>query len=141
DVARWLAEPEGERLEFKSARNNFHFERLADYCVALANEGGGKIILGVSDARPRTVLGTAAFAEPGRTEAGLHERLRPRIPVEEVQYRGHRLLVVHVPSRLPGTAWNHSGRYFRRAGDNLVTIPADELRAMFAEGGPDFSAS
>lgn len=141
DITRWLAEPEGERLEFKSARNNFHFDKLADYCVALANEGGGRIILGVSDARPRDVLGTAAFTEPGRTEAGLFQRLRHRVQIEEATYRGRRLLVVHVPSRLPGTAWDHNGRYLRRAGDDLVTIPADELRTMFAEVGPDYSAS
>lgn len=141
DITRWLAEPEGERLEFKSARNNFHFDKLADYCVALANEGGGRIILGVSDARPRDVLGTAAFAEPGRTEAGLFQRLRHRMQIEEATYQGQRLLVVHVPSRLPGTAWDHNGRYLRRAGDDLVTIPADELRTMFAEVGPDYSAS
>lgn len=48
-IALWLAEPEGERIEFKTASNNFHFEKLVDYCVALANEGCGKIILGVTD--------------------------------------------------------------------------------------------
>jgi len=139
-IARWLAEPEGERLEFKTAQNNYHFERLVEYCVALANEGGGKIILGVSDLRPRRVIGTAAFAEPGRTEAGLHERLHHRIPIEETRYQDARLLIVHVPARLQGTAWEYGGRYLRRAGDNLVPIPGDELRAMFAEAGPDHSA-
>ena len=64
-IAQWLTEPEGERIEFKSALNNFHFEKLVDYCVALANEGGGKIILGVTDRRPREIVGTNAFAEPG----------------------------------------------------------------------------
>ena len=140
DIARWLGEPEGERLEFKSARNHFHFETLVDYCVALANEGGGKILLGVTDERPRNVVGTRAFAEPGRTAAGLYDRLRHRVPVEEVNHEGHRLLIVHVPPRLPGTAWEHNGRYLRRAGDALVPIPGDELQAMFAEAGPDYSA-
>ena len=79
----WLNAPEGTRLEFKTASNNYHFEDLVDYCVALANEGGGEIILGVTDRRPRQVVGTAAFSEPGRTEAGLHQRLSHRIPVEE----------------------------------------------------------
>lgn len=140
-IAHWLAEPEGERIEFKTASNNFHFEKLVDYCVALANEGGGKIILGVTDRRPRSVIGTAAFAEPGRTEAGLYERLSHRIPVEEAQYTDKRVLIVHVPSRLPGTAWEHDGRYLRRAGDDLVAISPNELRAMFAEAGPDYSAA
>lgn len=140
-ISLWLAEPEGERIEFKTASNNFHFEKLADYCVALANEGGGKIIFGVTDRRPRTVIGTAAFAEPGRTEAGLYERLSHRIPIEEAQYTGKRVLIVHVPSWLPGTAWEHGGHYLRRAGDDLVAIPQNDLHAMFAEAGPDYSAA
>jgi ATP-dependent DNA helicase RecG len=140
EIARWLGEPEGERLEFKTARNRYDFEELLKYCVALANEGGGKIILGVTDERPRSVIGTAAFAEPGRTEAGLFQRLHHRIQVEETSYQDRRLLIVHVPSRLPGTAWECDGRYLRRAGDDLVPIPGNELQLMFAEGGPDFSA-
>ncbi len=139
-IARWLSEPEGERLEFKEARNNFHFENLVDYCVALANEGGGKILLGVTDARPRHVTGSQAFAEPGRTEAGLYDRLRHRIPIEEATHQGQRLLIVHVPSRLPGTAWEHNGRYLRRAGDALVPIAGNDLQLMFSETGPDHSA-
>jgi ATP-dependent DNA helicase RecG len=139
-IAGWLGEPEGERLEFKEARNNFHFETLVEYCVALANEGGGKILLGVTDARPRRVIGTNAFAEPGRTEAGLYDRLRHRILIEEARHDGQRLLIVHVPSRLPGTAWEYNGRYLRRAGDALVPIPGNELQLMFAEAGPDYSA-
>ncbi len=136
----WLAEPEGTRLEFKEAKTGYNFEKLVDYCVALANEGGGTILLGVTDRRPRTIVGTTAFAEPGRTEAGLHTRLGHRIPVEEVQAPEGRVLVVHVPSRLPGTAWNHSGRFLKRAGDELTSLSDTELRAMFAEAGPDFSA-
>ena len=52
ELDAWLAEPEAERLEFKEAKSNFHFETLAKYCAALANEGGGKIIFGVTDKRP-----------------------------------------------------------------------------------------
>jgi ATP-dependent DNA helicase RecG len=136
----WLAEPEGVRLEFKEAKQNYHFDKLVEYCVALANEGGGKIILGVTDRRPRRIVGTAAFAEPGRTEAGLHDRLAHRVPVEEVRTAAGRILVVHVPTRLPGTAWQIDGRYLKRAGDELTALSDAELRAMFAETGPDFSA-
>ena len=136
----WLAEPEGAKLEFKEAKHNFHFEKLVEYCVALANEGGGKIILGVSDRRPRRVVGTAAFAEPGRTEAGLHDRLWHRILVEELSVAEGRVLVVHVPARLPGAAWQIDGRYLKRAGDELAALGDTELKAIFAETGPDFSA-
>jgi len=139
-LQHWLDEPEGIHLEFKEARQNFHFEKLVEYCVALANEGGGEIILGVTDRRPRRIVGTAAFAEPGRTEAGLHDRLSHRIPVEEIRTTEGRVLVVHVPPRLPGTAWQINGRYLKRAGDELVAMSDFELRSIFAETGPDFSA-
>lgn len=137
---QWLAEPEGLRLEFKEAKQRYDFEKLLKYCVALANEGGGTIVLGVTDQRPRRIVGTQAFEDPGRTEAGLHQRLGHRIPVEELRLPEGRVLVVHVPTRLPGTAWNLDGRYFKRAGDDLAHLGDHELRTLFAEAGPDFSA-
>lgn len=140
DLRRWLDEPEGLRLEFKEAKHNYHFEKLLEYCVAIANEGGGKIVLGATDRRPRRIVGTTALAEPGRTEAGIHERLSRRVPVEEVHTPDGRVVVVHVPGRLPGTAWQINGRYLKRAGDELAPLGDAELRAIFAETGPDFSA-
>jgi ATP-dependent DNA helicase RecG len=104
-LRQWLAAPEGSRFEFKEAKQNYHFEKLVDYCVVLANEGSGKVIFGVTDRRPRRIVATEAFAEPGRTEAGLYDRLHHRIPVEELHTPKGRVLIVHVPGRLPGTAW------------------------------------
>ncbi len=140
EFAQLLAVPEGQHVEFKEAKADYRFEKLLEYCVALANEGGGKIVLGVSDRRPREVVGTTAFSEPGRTEAGLMQRLHHRIPVEEYLHERKRVLIVHVPSRLPGTAWEIDGRYLKRAGDALVGLSQAELRSIFAENGPDFTA-
>ena len=139
-IAQWLTEPEGVCLEFKTAASQFKYDKLAEYCVALANEGGGRIILGVSDRRPRRLIGTQAFDEPGRTEAGLYRDLHYRVPIEETRFEGKRILIVHVPSRSPGKAWEYRGRYLRRAGDDLVPIPSDELRAILSESSPDYSA-
>ncbi len=58
---------EGERLEFKEARKHYPFEKLLRDCAAIANEGGGRIILGVSDHRPRQIVGILAFEQPERT--------------------------------------------------------------------------
>lgn len=66
DFKSILEAAEGSRLEFKEAKNRYDFDELLHYCVALANEGGGKIVLGVTDKRPRHVVGTQAFLEPGR---------------------------------------------------------------------------
>ncbi|MBM4086051.1 MAG: transcriptional regulator, partial [Planctomycetes bacterium] len=137
---KWLDSPESRQVEFKAASGGFHFEELVKYCVALANEGGGPILLGVTNKRPRRVLGTNAFPEPGRTEAGIFEQLHQRIPIEEYQHEGKRVLIVHVPSRLPGTAWEHRGTYWMRAGDALLPMTDERLRSIHSETGPDFSA-
>ena len=68
-----LAAKEGEQLEFKEAKTRFDFEELTRYCAALANEGGGCMVLGVTDKRPRQVVGTQAFPQPERTRRGLIE--------------------------------------------------------------------
>ncbi len=136
----WLSEPEAERMEFKEAKSNFHFETLAKYCAALANEGGGKIILGVSDKRPRQVVGSAAFQEPGRTVAGLINRLGIQITSEEIHHANGRVLVFHVPSRPVGVPIPCEGVYWSRAGDELRPLSPDRLRRIFQESGPDYSA-
>lgn len=140
DLAAWLSEPEGERLEFKEARRNYHFEKLVDYCVALANEGGGRIVLGVSDRRPRRIVGTQAFAEPGRTVAGLMERLPLRIGWTELRPVEGRVLVFDVPGRPVGMPIEQNGRYLARSGDELRALAPEELRRIFAEGCVDYSA-
>lgn len=136
----FLDSPEGSRIEFKRAAGGFHFEDLVKYCVALANEGGGVMLLGVTDKRPRQVVGTQAFREPGRTEAGLFERLRRHVPVEEYRHDGKRVLIVHIPGRLSGSAWQYQGSFLMRAGDSLVPMGDEQLRQIHAETGPDFSA-
>ena len=130
----WLLEPESERLEFKEAKSNFHFETLAKYCAALANEGGGRMILGVTDRRPRAVVGTKAFGEPARTVAGLVERLRLKIECEEIAHRGGRVLIFQVPSRPIGMAVEVDGAFWMRAGESLRAMTQDELRRIVHRG-------
>lgn len=55
---------EDEHLEFKEAKISFGFDKLCQYCAAIANEGGGHLCLGVSDRHPRRVVGTQAFQNP-----------------------------------------------------------------------------
>lgn len=136
----WLLQPEAERLEFKEAKTNFHFERLAKYCAALSNEGGGTIVLGVTDRRPRQVVGTSAFEEPGRTVAGLCDRLRIRITADEIMHPNGRVLAFHAPPRPIGMPIQFEGVYWGRAGDELRPLAAEDLRRVFDEAGPDHSA-
>ena len=136
----WMNAREDEHLEFKEAKKNFHFETLVKYCVALANEGGGRMILGVTDKLPRKVVGSQAFSNLERTKAGLIDRVRLRIDVEEIQHPDGRVLVFQVPSRPIGMPMQYKGAYWMRGGEDLIPMTPDLLQRIFAESGPDFSA-
>ena len=139
-LQKWLGAKEDEHLEFKEAKANFHFEKLVKYCAALANEGGGSIILGVTDKPPRRVVGSAAFAELARTKAGLIGRLKLRVEAEEIAHPNGRVLVFTVPSRPIGVPVAVEGAYWMRAGEELAPMTPDMLRRIFDEAVPDFSA-
>lgn len=131
---------EGENVEFKEAKNNFEFENLVKYACAIANCGGGHIVLGVSDKRPRTIVGTNAFLQPERTRMGLVEQLHLKIDVAIHQKDEKRILIFYVPSRPIGSPIQYKGTYWSRECDKLVPMSEDELRAIFSESGHDFSA-
>lgn len=131
---------EDEHLEFKEAKNNFHFETLVKYCVALASEDGGTVILGVTDKLPRRVVGSQAFSDLERTKAGLVERLRLRIEASALQHPDGRVLVFSVPSRPIGMPIQYQGAYWMRSGEDLAAMTPDMLKRIFDEAGPDFSA-
>ncbi len=135
-----LARREGRQVEFKAASETFSFDDLAKYCVAIANEGGGTLILGAREGRPARITGTRAFPQPERTEASLYERLGHRVYIEEIAYRGTRVLVFRIPARTPGVAWPDRGTYWMRSGDALVPMSDEQLRRIHAETLPDFSA-
>jgi ATP-dependent DNA helicase RecG len=139
-LQQWLAAKENEHLEFKEAKNNFHFEKLVKYCAALANEGGGSIVLGVTDKLPRTVVGSNVFTELERTKAGLIERLRLRIEAAEIAHPSGRVVVFTAPARPIGLPIAVEGAYWMRAGEDLAPMTPDMLRRIFDESGPDFSA-
>ena len=140
-LQKWMDAREDEHLEFKEASSNFHFEKLVEYCVALANEGGGKIIFGVTDRRPRRVIGSQAFQELPRTQEGILDRLHFRVDAEEIAHPDGRVVVFHVPSRLAGSPVQYKGAYWMRSGEALVPMTSDQLKRIFDEAEPDFSAT
>jgi predicted HTH transcriptional regulator len=129
---------EHQRLEFKEAKSQFDNQKLYAYCVAMANEGGGHLLLGVSDKAPRPVVGTAAFADPVAMAEKLFQAVGFRVDIEAVAHPDGRVLVFSVPSRPRGTAYHLDGAYLMRSGEALVPMSEDQLRRIFAEGEPDW---
>lgn len=132
------ARSEHQRLEFKEAKTQFDNTKLYKYCVALANEGGGILLLGIADKPPRQVVGTQAFNDPVKMAEKLFQAVGFRVDIEEVAHPDGRIVVFHIPSRPRGTAYHLDGAYLMRSGEELVPMSEDRLRAIFAEGQPDW---
>lgn len=138
---KWLETPEeGLNLEFKKAENSFSKSKdLPDYCAALANERGGKLILGVTN--DRMVLGTKAFSGTAQTLPNdLMQILGIRVDIEEFFYEGKRVLIFHIPSRPIGKAVKSNKVYWMRAGSSLVPMDEETLKNIFNENVIDFSS-
>jgi len=133
----WRKSPsEHQRLEFKEAKNQFDNRKLYEFCVALANEGGGRLLLGIADKPPRQVVGTQAFNDPVAMAEKLFQAVGFRVDIEEVAHPDGRVLAFHIPSRPRGTAYHLDGKYLMRSGEALVPMSEDQLRKIFAEGEP-----
>ena len=139
-LSDWLTADEGERLEFKEAKRQFDSDKLSKYCVALANEGGGHLVFGVTDKLPRRVVGTQAFQDLSALKRTQSQRLRLRIDATALEHPSGRVVVVSVPSRPIGTPIQYKGAYWMRRGEDLVAMSPEVLKSIFDEAQPDYSA-
>jgi ATP-dependent DNA helicase RecG len=135
----WLAgTPEGEHLEYKEAKQQYDSTKLLKYCVALANERGGYLVLGVSDRPPRRVVGTAAFPSLGEVKNRILETLRIRVDVHELPHPDGRVLIFDIPSRPIGKPLHLDGTYLMRSGEALVPMTIEQIDRILAEARPAF---
>ena len=134
-VDEWRAAvSEHQRLEFKEAKRQFDFKKLCEYAVALANEGGGTLLLGIADRPPREVVGTSAFPDTVSLAQKLHEKLGFRVDIDAVKHPDGRVVALLFPARPSGSACHLDGTYLMRAGEALVPMSEDQLRRIFLEG-------
>ena len=140
-VQELLEAKEGEHVQFKEAKNRFDFGEAAKCCCALANNGGGKLVFGITDKRPRSVVGSAAFDQPERTRMGLIEKLKVNIDFQLFNYEGKRVLVFDVKSRPIGMPVQYDGVAWIYEGDTLKPMPEDMRRSIYEETGGDFSGT
>ncbi len=139
---KWLTGKEGVSVEFKEAKNGFDCKHdLPDYCAALANEGGGKLILGVDD--KGNIVGTKAFqGTDNKLSHELFTKIKIRVDVEEFSHTNGRILIFHVPGRLRGQRVKSTGNYFYpiRMGDSLIEMGDQKTKDILNEDSPDFTA-
>lgn len=143
-----------DKIEFKAATHNFTYnagshtaqeERrkcYLGYVVAFANECGGRLVLGMDDAFPHTVVGTDfAIGKVGELEDDVYAKLGIRVRTEELyDSNGLRVLVTHIPSRPVGKTLKFESVPLMRVGESLRNMSDEEIFAILSEQEPDFSA-
>jgi len=136
------ADTEDEHVEFKEAKNNLHSGDLPEYCCALANEGGGKLILGVTNKKPRQVVGSRAYREPHLVtkREELYSELGIRVETQIIRHPDGPVIVFNIPPHHLGLPIRYKGTYWMRSGEQLVPMSDDMLKRIYAEATPDFSA-
>ncbi len=116
---------EGENLEFKENKHRFDFEELVKYACAIANCGGGHIVYGVTDKRPRQVVGTTAIEQPERTRRGLMDRIGLPFDFQLFEEDGKQVVVFIIPPRPVGIR--------RYASDLRVDFPEQNFGKNFPD--------
>ena len=143
-----------DHVEFKKAEHNYPFAGgqkndprdrrhcVLGYVVALANERGGRLVLGMADARPHEVVGSDfAENETGNLEDEIYKRLYIRVRTEELyDDKQRRVLVINVPSRPVGKALRFEGVPLMRVGESLREMDDAEYFSIISEQDPDFSS-
>ena len=140
-IEELLDAKEGEGYQFKEAKNRFDFGEAARCCCALANCGGGNLVFGITDHRPRSVVGSAAFDQPERTRMGLIDKLKVMVDFQLYYPEGKRVLVFRVANRPMGLPVQVDGVAWWYEGDSLIPMPEEIRRKIYWETGFDFSGS
>lgn len=136
-----LQRPEDEHLEFKEATVSFSEADLFKYCAALANERGGRFVLGITDRRPRSIVGSKAFLNVAEVKNKILRKLSLRVEVSELFIDSRRILVFEIPGRPLGFPIAVDGAYWMRSGESVVAMTQDQLQSIFREAETDYSAA
>jgi len=136
-----------DKVEFKAALNQYNYNNgrrsVLGYIVALANEGGGKLILGVRENKNglHIITGSAAWeGREGKLAEDVYRDKQIRIQTEVLYEDTNRVLVIHIPSRPIGKTLKFEDVPLMRVGEDLLPMSDEQLFKILQEQEPDFSA-
>lgn len=147
DIEKFKKLKESEdKVEYKKAKTQFNYKNsrrsILGYVTALANEGGGKLILGMTDTYPHEVVGTTYYKESeGQLEENIYRDQKIRVTIQQLfDKNGLRVLVIDVPTRPIGKPLYFEDIPLMRVGGDLVRMSEDMYRKIINETEPDFSS-
>ena len=117
---------------------------ILGYVVALCNEGGGSLVIGMEDAYPHKVVGTKQNeGSIGQLESDIYRDtdIRPIVYelYENPELRQGRVLVIEVPSRPTGMVFKFEDVALMRVGEELKPMSDEVYLKIIQEKEPDFS--
>jgi len=134
-----------DKVEFKEAKTQYAYnsskKSVIGYTVALANEIGGCLVLGMKDVHPHDVCGSKAYeGREGQLEQDVFRDLGVRIETEVLFEGDKRVLVIKIPSRPVGKPLYFKDVALMRVGDGLSRMSEEMYLSIIQEQEPDFSA-
>lgn len=133
---------EDERLEFKATV--LSTKEITEYAVALGNEGGGWLIMGVTNRKPRGIanVGEKQREDLLKIQAAVLDSAGIKVYLHPVNTSEGWVLAVEIPSRLPGKVFHtKTGKYLMRIGESLRGMTNEEIASIFAEAAPQKEVS
>ena len=123
-----LESNEDDNLEFKG--ETLSRKEIGEYAVALGNEGGGLLVLGVTNRKPRRIVGVAPIpeVEAGRIRDAVLDSTGIRIDLDQIAASEGNVVVITIPSRPAGQVYfTKGGKYLMRSGEGLRGMTLAEI--------------
>ncbi|MFA9192408.1 ATP-binding protein [Flavobacterium sp. FZUC8N2.13] len=113
---------------------------ILGYVTALCNEGGGFLVIGMSDNYPHEVIGTKQnLGSIGELESKIYTDIGIRPEVYELFEDQKRVLVIEVPCRPAGKVFKFEDVALMRVGEELKPMSDEFYLKIIQEQEPDFS--
>lgn len=126
-------------IEFK--QRLLSYKELAEYAVGIGNARGGFLLMGITDKKPRKLVGLQELKQDDvkKIQLIVHNSASIRVTPHLVKtLDGLQILGIQIPARPRGQVFcTQDGKYLTRVGESLVGIPQAKLLA-FSEKGSQF---
>lgn len=138
EVQRLADRDENENIEFK--QRLLSYKEISEYAVGIGNAGGGLLLMGITDKKPRKLVGIPEFKldDVKKIQLSVHNSASIRVIPQLVKTQdGLNLLGIQIPARPRGQVFcTQDGKYLIRVGESLVGIPPNEIARIQAERRP-----
>jgi Putative DNA-binding domain len=135
-IKELIKNEEGESLEFKAGL--LGRDQIGEYAVAIGNEGGGTLVLGITNSKPRQIRGVPIQSADDlqQIRRSVLDKTGIRIELQMISVDGFTVLCIQIPSRLPGNVFHtKDGKYLMRSGEDLRGMSPVEIANILSEAG------